>query len=243
MLRQIGIPTVFLSLSASEIKNADLLKILYQLKYNKNISVHDTMFLDIIEKTKLIKNDPGTKNKKNCRFNIPNFVMKETMILSPFENNELLEEYKTNLRQIEDLMQHFFEHNTEMSFEDILKSLGLTELQYLNAIRNNEDIEEFNKNRVLKEEVDQFSNVDSNTKLASRIVIPPVITNHQINMMVDELNNKQRNIIMHILNSFKTGKTPIKIFISGSAGVEKSLEDKMQKTKYYFAHILAKQHS
>ena len=38
---------------------------------------------------------------------------------------------------------------------------------------------------------------------------------------IDKLNDRQRQITMHDLNCFKTGKLPIRV-ISGSAGVGKS---------------------
>lgn len=37
MIRQCGIPTLFITLSACEYKNPDLLKVLYKLQENKNI--------------------------------------------------------------------------------------------------------------------------------------------------------------------------------------------------------------
>lgn len=39
---------------------------------------------------------------------------------------------------------------------------------------------------------------------------------------MDKLNYKQRIITMHVWNIIKTGKTQIKMFLSGSAGVSKS---------------------
>ena len=43
MIRQLGPPHLFLTLSATETKNCDLLKILYKLKYDKNKSLNDAM--------------------------------------------------------------------------------------------------------------------------------------------------------------------------------------------------------
>ena len=237
-IRQLGIPTIFLTLSASEIKNPDLIRLLYKSKYNKNISCQDAMFLDISEKTKLIRDDPvtcvrymydrydknfsllqkpdgplgeyhitdyfrrdefqargsghthaiaycknapqydennsnsirdcvnfidtfitceydpknplmtyqrhkhkptcykGRKNKKICRFNIPNYVLNETMILKPLQDNEQSNNSNKNLEKIKELMQDFFEHNTEISYTDMLTSLEMTEMEYITAIRS-----------------------------------------------------------------------------------------------------------
>lgn len=50
MIRQCGIPTLFITLSACEHKNADLLKILYKIRENKNISINEAIHLNIAKK-------------------------------------------------------------------------------------------------------------------------------------------------------------------------------------------------
>lgn len=218
MIRHCGIPTLFITLSACEHKNPDLLKILYNIRENKNIT-HEAIHLDIADKTKLIREDPvtcvryieerfnlimsvlqneygpfgenyvvdyfqrrefqargsvhthnllycknalnydeeneeanknliqwidknitcaydlknslirlqihrhkatcykGRKNKSICRFNIPMFVMKETMIVKPLAENEQSKNDKTNRKKIRSLMQIFFEKNKLVSFK------------------------------------------------------------------------------------------------------------------------------
>lgn len=58
MIRQLGAPTLFLTLSANELMNPDLLQFLYEKRYGKKISLEDAMRLDKNIVTDLIKNDP-----------------------------------------------------------------------------------------------------------------------------------------------------------------------------------------
>ena len=71
---------------------------------------------------------------------------------------------------------------------------------------------------------DQFKkNKDSKNTYSNRIIVPPITSNDVIMHMMDELNNEQRRIVMHVLNSFKIQKIPLRIFISGSVGVGKCM--------------------
>ncbi|XP_043471644.1 ATP-dependent DNA helicase PIF1-like [Leptopilina heterotoma] len=63
---------------------------------------------------------------------------------------------------------------------------------------------------------------DENIKQINRIAVPVVNNKETIFQLMTELNKKQRLIAMHILNCFKMDKLPLRIFISGSAGVGKS---------------------
>lgn len=59
-IQQLGTPTFFLTLSMSETKNTELLKLLYENKYKTMIAIDDVLMLDENIKTELIKNDPYT---------------------------------------------------------------------------------------------------------------------------------------------------------------------------------------
>lgn len=48
-----------------------------------------------------------------------------------------------------------------------------------------------------------------------------VSENNSLEMMIN-LNNRQKQFVMHVLNCYKIDKLPYKIFLSGSAGVGKS---------------------
>ena len=81
----------------------------------------------------------GRKNKKICRFNIPNYVMKETMILEPLDNDENKEINKFNLNKIKEMMKDFFDNTREISFEEMLIALKMNEENYIEAIRSSLD--------------------------------------------------------------------------------------------------------
>lgn len=80
-----------------------------------------------------------------------------------------------------------------------------------------------------KIDVDIFEQMGIKTKTqnqnkahVTRFVNPKIITNEQVFSIIDSLNAEQRKIVMHILHSFKTNQLPIRVFMSGSAGVGKS---------------------
>lgn len=60
LIRHSGVPTYFITLSASEIKWPELIQLLYKLKTGKIISNSDALYLDLDIKTKLIRHDPVT---------------------------------------------------------------------------------------------------------------------------------------------------------------------------------------
>lgn len=60
MIRQIGKPTLFMTLSAEEKIWPELLKTLYKFNYDRNISDIDAYMLRDKEKTVLIRMDPVT---------------------------------------------------------------------------------------------------------------------------------------------------------------------------------------
>ena len=93
MIKQLGVPTFFISLSASEIKNFELLKILYKLKYNKTISYKEIINLDMDTKTKLIKNDSVTcvRYIDNVFNNIFNLLKNED---GPFKENFVTDSFR-----------------------------------------------------------------------------------------------------------------------------------------------------
>ena len=126
--------------------------------------------------------------------------------------------YYENIEEIK-IMQKEFSIIIDESIDSILETLE-------RDCKNEEEIEEFIKHKIPKEqEIEIFNHCgkkESSKKCIRRIVVPPIITNEEILAMVDQLNDKQRKIVIHIYNSFKIGKTPLKIFISGSAGVGKS---------------------
>lgn len=69
---------------------------------------------------------------------------------------------------------------------------------------------------------DKMSEHPKKSTLKSRFTCPPRVKENELYNMMKELNCKQKELVMHILNCHKLGKVPFKIFLSGSAGVGKS---------------------
>lgn len=82
------------------------------------------------------------------------------------------------------------------------------------------------KTRVTKDQkVDIFgqAGTEHNSKThKKRITCPSKVSKEDMMSTLTKLNEKQRQIIMDILHCFETGDLPIRIFMSGSAGVGKS---------------------
>ncbi|XP_015125653.1 ATP-dependent DNA helicase PIF2-like, partial [Diachasma alloeum] len=95
-----------------------------------------------------------------------------------------------------------------------------------NKNRHREEDIDFNKHRVPKEqEADIFnqSGVENIAKrMKTRFTKPPTITKEEMFLLLDTLNTLQRQIVIHILKCFKTDDLPLRLFISGSAGVGKT---------------------
>lgn len=60
MVRQLGTPTIFLTLSASEKRWPELIQLLSKLLNDKNLSLKEALMLDENEKSDLIRRDPVT---------------------------------------------------------------------------------------------------------------------------------------------------------------------------------------
>lgn len=238
MIRQLGTPTLFLTLSISESNSPELIQFLYKLQYDTKISLTDALLLDDDVKNKLIRDDPvsvvryidkrfseimrilispngplkknfvddfftrkefqgrgsvhihallwfhdtpqydsennssineviqfvdtyiscrdisdnpflsfqkhkhtmtcskGRKDKKECRFHYPQYVMRSTQILTPLGSDEIMNCHREHLKKIRELMNVYFKTNVLMNFDDMLNELKLSEQEYLNAIRS-----------------------------------------------------------------------------------------------------------
>lgn len=58
LLRQLGKPTFFLTLTANEKRCPELLQVLYKYHYNKDITLEEAMNMDDAIKTEMIRKDP-----------------------------------------------------------------------------------------------------------------------------------------------------------------------------------------
>ncbi len=86
---------------------------------------------------------------------------------------------------------------------------------------------EFQKEAVDKDqEVDILADIGRNKAKQDRLSsysAPQKIDLPSLHKNMRQLNEKQREIVMHIYKCFKTNCLPFKIFMSGCAGVGKSL--------------------
>ena len=94
MIRQLGKPTVFFTISANEIGWPQLLQILYKLKNNKDISPEVALQLHYMEKSTLINEDAVT-----CAIycnRLVNIIMKllQSKKFSPFKKYRVLHYFK-----------------------------------------------------------------------------------------------------------------------------------------------------
>ncbi|XP_011313417.1 uncharacterized protein [Fopius arisanus] len=75
------------------------------------------------------------------------------------------------------------------------------------------------------QEIDIFGQAgidDNNKKFKIRFTKPETGSQEQIYEMLDSLNTLQREITMHVFKCFKINQLPLRIFLSGSAGVGKT---------------------
>lgn len=55
------------------------------------------------------------------------------------------------------------------------------------------------------------------------VKVPQRIEKIKVDNLMLTLNEQQRKIVMHVLHCFKTNNLPVNVFLSGSAGVGKTL--------------------
>lgn len=192
------------------------------------------------EKSGKQKNDKDKRAKRrivgSCHFKVltdPTAYYLENCVLymawqnyeKEFENVDIKEVYEKNIEEIEKNRAKYFQLSQDQ----------MDEIE--NALEDdNEDSEEFSIKKA--EELDdleidlmnEYKSLDNKTneekkpKFSYKVQYPNRISDFDINEMMSLLNEEQRSIVMHIYKCFKTNTNlPFHIFISGSAGVGKSL--------------------
>ena len=236
MLRQLGPPILFLSISTAEKMWPELLCCLYTLSENKSISIPEALSLSDAEKTRLIRNNPLTcaryfdykmnkftqllkkpnsifkgfrvmdtnervefqmrgspnehiflwidespvcnledsrslqkcvafidefitcrydpedpyivlqrhkhthtcrkRNRTGCRFNFPQYVMPETVVLVSLSEEEVTEKTSEDLKTINEFMQRLYKSNEVINFAELLQKLDVSKDEYIHAIRS-----------------------------------------------------------------------------------------------------------
>lgn len=91
-----------------------------------------------------------------------------------------------------------------------------------------EETESFRTKIPKEQEIDIFRQTgiaDCSKNNKAKISSPPKDTKEELMSILQKLNDKQKEITMHILNCFKTEKLPIKLYISGCGEKHSHLRD------------------
>ncbi|KAL7304563.1 hypothetical protein TKK_0003347 [Trichogramma kaykai] len=208
-----------------------------------NIQINNTFFenyenndknINFIVDEQDLENSQNT-NDENLLGKINELKNNENELLDTYElndevllvdNNELSNKTQNSIviapgQDKQPLPWHKLQNYDELCFPrifEIEKALDDLELQ--------DDDDEDDENDLCKksEKIDilqQIGNEKTNKKVY-KLLFPKIITKKKIFDQMNLLNKKQREIVMHVLHSFKTDKLPLRIFINGSASVGKS---------------------
>ena len=161
----------------------------------------------------------------NYKFDVDkiNYFREQVLLFVPFrnENNEI---QNANCEIIYNNNKELIKINKEKYNK--LNHNSLEQAMFDAETTSDDETDEekcFSKEQNL--EVDIFQQIgkekDSDKKF-SKFTKPDVLTKEQVFEMINNLNEEQKDIVMHIYNSFKTNNLPLRIFLSGSAGVGKS---------------------
>ncbi|XP_055856560.1 uncharacterized protein LOC129919626 isoform X2 [Episyrphus balteatus] len=93
MIRQLGKPTLFLTLSAAESNWPELIQLLSKLLNNQTLSIEEAMSLENCEKTELIRNDPVTC-ARYFDHKVAKFMKYIKSKNGPFNEFEVLDSYQ-----------------------------------------------------------------------------------------------------------------------------------------------------
>ncbi|KAL9970346.1 hypothetical protein ACROYT_G022703 [Oculina patagonica] len=155
MIRQLGAATLFCSFSAAETKWNHLLRMLGAPKFGEDSDENICNFVDKIitcskpgnscELDELVSRQEHKHSftckkrfEKKCRFNFPQPPMKSTRILYPLSESDqisLLDEHKATWKEINEQLNAMRE-GEDISFDELLEKLGVTEEVYILAIRS-----------------------------------------------------------------------------------------------------------
>lgn len=73
------------------------------------------------------------------------------------------------------------------------------------------------------ENVDKKPDKSSTTISSAKYLMPEVKPQKELNYMMEQLNERQREFVIHVLNRIKTHNSPFHYFLSGAAGVGQSV--------------------
>lgn len=174
-----------------------------------------------------------------CRFDgkkePTNFFRELVMLFKPWrkeveevESQNCEEIYKLNKDAIEAKYREYT--LVDLNFNDIIKELEdrrrLEDQELLQRVDNNDDVDEtmiihdYDDNLIQANVlIDMGEEIAAGVKTFS---IPEQISDDKYFELCDDLNTKQREYLMSLVNAFKMNEVPIHHFITGGAGVGKS---------------------
>lgn len=171
---------------------------------------------------------------KYCRFkddNEADFYREQILLFLPWRNEKKeVEEvnhkdvYFSNQAKIESI-KSIFNLISRDEMDEIEKSLNEKTNEEMCDISEDEELEDFSlfsKAGKNEPKIDKNHEIIDSKKFKWNK--PDPISDDDLKAEMIKLNSKQREVAMHVLNSFKTGDNlPLKIFISGQAGTGKSV--------------------
>lgn len=157
-----------------------------------------------------------------------NYYREQLLLFLPWRNEEKeivsvnwYDKYLENIAQIEQNRCKMFKLSSD-KLEDAIRAANERR-----EMDDAEEVEEFEANPIPKDqEIDILiqAGIDRPKNNVPFIYTAPTKTN-KANLLeiLSKLNARQLEIVMHVYKCFTTGKLPLRIFISGSAGVGKSM--------------------
>lgn len=114
------------------------------------------------------------QTNKQCRFHIPYPVMRKTMILTPLNKGEVAPK---SYKPVNDLINRISTKGVEMDYAEILKTLNMTETEYILAIRST-----LRQNRVFLKR----SSLEVNINSYNRDILQLFESNIDLQFILDE---------------------------------------------------------
>jgi hypothetical protein len=140
--------------------------------------------------------------------------------LEEIENVDHELKYKQNYNIINENRKKYLiiGEELDLALENAMNEINEVEEEYMNDFENDK--------LSIEQQVDILEQggkeKPSNSKNLNRFSIPQRISKEDLYSLIQKLNNEQKLFVMHVLQSVKTKVDPLRIFLSGSAGVGKS---------------------
>ncbi|CAG9799161.1 unnamed protein product [Chironomus riparius] len=181
-----------------------------------------------------------------CRYDFHkdpnNFYRERLMLFKPWLDESLeLEKDNLNLAEIYTLNKELIESNSsryiklDIDLNDIARNIEEEQARDEDESNDqNEDqdqeqhlnVYDFDDNILQSNEMFGIESVNTtdhtNSMEKNKITVPDLVSDQEYYELVNSLNTKQNDHLMHVLNAFKLNELPLYHFVSGEAGVGKS---------------------